>query len=930
MTKNLGRLACTAALVMASLGAQAQRPLAFTDIMKFREIKGTEISADGRWLAYSAIPDRGDATGTVQSTRDDQQFDIERGVNPVFDKSGQWAGFTVKQPLLTLEQADKKTKKTLKNGVVLVNLDSGKLLTFERVESYQLHDSGRWAALRFYPPAAEDKADKKNDKPGSDDGKDKSAKLYNKDSVDHQLVLVDLQSGSRQTVDNVAEFAFAGEQPWLSYAVSSKEGADNQLVALQLETGKSTVLAAGERASYSQLSWNERGDRLAFLLGDYQEKSLARSHELFQWRSGKSASLVELGQSGWMVPTANELRWSEDGQRLFFGLRPEPMSRDKVDTKITSEADLYNIDKLVAKKGLQIWHGQDPLIKPNEAVAFDDEQARYYQAVYDVKRDKVVRLADETVRDVEVTENSKALIATSDVPYLRERTWAGFFEDVYLVNLTNGKRSLVAERLDSSFAVEASPSGRYVAYYNDGHIWLFDSKKQRHQQLSDGLSVGFANEDHDYPKAAEGYGIAGWLDNDRGFLAYDKYDLWLFSTDGKPAKRLTDGRGDKRQLRIIKTDAEQQWFSPKETLLLKSYNDHSKIHGFYRLDLADGRVTSLVEGPKRYRFIAKAEDASTLVYSREDFNEFPDLWISESMPGKGRKVTDINPQIDEFLWGRAELVDWTSTDGEPHQGVLIKPANYREGERYPVLVYYYRLFSQRMYQFNQMKVNHRPNFPYYSSNGYAVFLPDVHFKVGTPGHATAKSIVPGVQKLVDMGIADPDAIGLHGHSWSGYQTAFTITETDIFKAAVAGAPVTNMTSAYSGIRLKSGLARQFQYETGQSRIGASLWQNRDLYVENSPVFYADRINTPLLMQFGDVDGAVPWEQGIEMYLAMRRLDKPVIFLQYEGEPHHLKKYPNKVDYSIKMKQFFDHHLKGKPAPAWMTEGVPYFKEDDEK
>jgi len=220
-------------------------------------------------------------------------------------------------------------------------------------------------------------------------------------------------------------------------------------------------------------------------------------------------------------------------------------------------------------------------------------------------------------------------------------------------------------------------------------------------------------------------------------------------------------------------------------------------------------------------------------------------------------------------------------------------------------------------------VNHRPCFPFYASNGYALFLPDVRYTVGQPGFSATKCLVPGVQKLIDMGIADPKAIGLHGHSWSGYQTAFVITQTDMFAAAIAGAPVANMTSAYSGIRLESGLARQFQYEQEQSRIGGSLWEYRERFIENSPVFFADRINTPLLIQAGDEDEAVPWHQSVEMYLAMRRLGKDCVFLQYRGEPHHLKKYPNKLDYSIKMKEYLDHYLKGMPAADWIMKGVPY-------
>jgi dipeptidyl aminopeptidase/acylaminoacyl peptidase len=222
-----------------------------------------------------------------------------------------------------------------------------------------------------------------------------------------------------------------------------------------------------------------------------------------------------------------------------------------------------------------------------------------------------------------------------------------------------------------------------------------------------------------------------------------------------------------------------------------------------------------------------------------------------------------------------------------------------------------------------MVVNHRPNFPFYASSGYAIFLPDIKYEVGRPGYSAVKCLKSGVQKIIEMGAADPDAIGLHGHSWSGYQAAFVVTQIDIFACAIAGAPVSNMTSAYSGIRWGTGLARQWQYEKQQSRIGGTLWNSFQKYFDNSPVFFADKTNTPLLIQHGDEDEAVPWYQSIELYLAMRRLNKDCIFLQYRGEPHHLKKYANKLDYSIKMKEYFDHYLKGEPAADWIKDGVVY-------
>ncbi|MDD8039958.1 MAG: prolyl oligopeptidase family serine peptidase, partial [Acidobacteriota bacterium] len=406
----------------------------------------------------------------------------------------------------------------------------------------------------------------------------------------------------------------------------------------------------------------------------------------------------------------------------------------------------------------------------------------------------------------------------------------------------------------------------------------------------------------------------------------DRHDIWAFPTGPKGSPDIVtagEGRKENRSFRIILPDPERKFIRKSERLLLASTHLRDKNRGFYEAIAGTSGVTRLLEDRKNFTFKARAKDSGTILFTREDYREFPDLWTTDAAFGPARKISEANPQISEFAWGEAELVEWTSDDGRPLQGVLIKPGGYEPGRRYPVLVYYYEISSDRLYDFNEIVVNHRPCFPVYAGHGYAVFLPDIRFTVGRPGMSAVHCLVPGVRKLIDMGLADPKAVGLHGHSWGGYETAFVVTRTDLFAAACAGAPVGNMTSAYSGIRWESGMARQFQYEREQSRIGASLWDARDLYIENSPVFFADRIKTPLLLMHGDEDGAVPWYQSIELYLALRRLGKDCFFLQYRGEPHHPKTYANKLDYSIKMMEFFDHYLKGAPAADWIKTGVPY-------
>jgi len=527
--------------------------------------------------------------------------------------------------------------------------------------------------------------------------------------------------------------------------------------------------------------------------------------------------------------------------------------------------------------------------------------------------------------NVEMTQNANYALGSSRQPYLQLMTWDYFYSDYYIVNLRNGERQRIAKKLP--FGAELSPKGQFVLFYQDKDWHLYDVQEEVYQNLTKELDVPFYNEDHDYPYPTPGYDIAGWTQGDESVLIYDKYDLWKFSTvNGSPTNITGDGRDREISYRIQEFDNEREAFREDEELLVRGYYDHKKYYGFYTLHLDEQGIEKELETEHKYNFIAKPKSSDRIFYSREKYDEYPNVWMADDIGfDDTERITDLHLNLhDEYNWGTAELIEWKGLDdGQTIRGAVIKPDNYDPDKKYPVLIYYYRFFSQRAYEFNSITNDDRPTLPQWVSDDYVVFLPDIRFEVGTPGFSSTKSLVPGVNKLIEMGIADPDKLGLHGHSWSGYQTAFMVTQTDIFDAAIAGAPVSNMTSAYSGIRWGSGLARQFQYEQTQSRIGGSLWEYPERYIENSPVFYADRINTPMLMMFGDEDTAVPWYQGIEMYLAMRRLDKDAIFLQYRGEPHHLQEYGNRLDYAIKMKEYFDHYLRGAPAPKWITDGVPY-------
>jgi dipeptidyl aminopeptidase/acylaminoacyl peptidase len=439
------------------------------------------------------------------------------------------------------------------------------------------------------------------------------------------------------------------------------------------------------------------------------------------------------------------------------------------------------------------------------------------------------------------------------------------------------------------------------------------------------MNVKFYDEEHDTPDQANAYGHAGWTQDEKQILIYDHYDIWSFDPLMKrQPEMLTKGAGREQKITFRYSQLDNDVNYITGPILLDAFNTVNKQNGFYRLDQPVSAIpTKLTMGEFKYIGERKAKNANVMLWARSTFQIFPDLWVSDMDFANAKRISDANPQQKNYLWGSVELVHWTAFDGEKLTGILYKPENFDPNKKYPMLVYFYERNSDNLYTHSTPRPSRSIiNTSFCVSNGYVVFVPDITYQTGMPGKSAFNAIISGTQAMVEKGFIDRDHMGLQGQSWGGYQTGFLVTQTDMYCAAFAGAPVSNMTSAYGGIRWESGSPRTFQYETGQSRIGASLWEKPQLYIENSPLFYADRIHTPLLIMSNDNDGAVPWYQGIEYFNAMRRLNKPAWLLCYNGDQHNLTRRANMKDLDIRMMQFFDHFLKGAPMPLWMKAGLP--------
>jgi len=542
-----------------------------------------------------------------------------------------------------------------------------------------------------------------------------------------------------------------------------------------------------------------------------------------------------------------------------------------------------------------------------------------------------VQLADESMESISPSNDGSYAIGSDNRKYRVINDYDPGFTDYYLVNTSDGSRKPVLTKQRGN--VSLSPNAKFALYF-DGKDWFsYSVATGAVTNLTKSIDAKFFNEQNDLPSIPGSYGIAGWTKDDVDVLIYDRYDVWQVAPDGSRTKNLTDGVGrkEKTTLRYVRLDPRERWIDPDKPMLLQAENEETRDTGFYRDKVnSDAAPQKLLVASKDFNNPIKAKDADVLIVGASRFDQFPDIWVTNSSFRELKRVSNGDAQRAAYTWGTAELVNFKNIDGVALKGLLLKPENFDPKKKYPMIVYIYERLSQDLHQFRNPGPGTSINPTYYVSNGYLVYMPDIVYTIGYPGPSALNCVLPGIQAVVDKGFVNEDAIGIQGHSWGGYQIAYMVTQTNRFKAAAPGALVANMTSAYSGIRWGTGLPRQFQYERSQSRIGGSLWDYPLRYLDNSPIFRADRVETPLLMIHNDEDDAVPWYQGIEYFLALRRLGKPAFMFTYNGEKHGLRKRINQKDYTRRLQEFFDHYLKGAPAPEWMEKGIPYLQREKEK
>jgi dipeptidyl aminopeptidase/acylaminoacyl peptidase len=747
------------------------------------------------------------------------------------------------------------------------------------------------------------------------------------------VVLRELATGITQNIGNVGLYDFDDAGRMLAYTVDAADRVGNGVYIVDLASSQSRVLSSAS-ADYDQLTWGDKGSSLAALRGDKKKENVQRDNTLLVWQDVAAAKprVVEYDPSkdasfpkGQVVSELTPLRWTRDGSRVYVGLK------DQEPDRTASTEPQANVD---------VWHWKDPEVQSVQMIRLQQERHATLPAVFNLASNKLVRISDAVMRNVTPTADPRWAVGRIDTTYRTEVQWGGTKSDYFRVNTETAERSPIDRGLSRTMG--SSPDGKWFLYLKDKKIFAYNMETGRNTNIGAGDKLSFVDVTDDHPYEKPTYGVAGWSKDGKSVIVNHRFDLYSLPLDGGKPVNLTGGVGDAQStvFRLVHLDRagaggrggrggafggaakdEDEDVDTSKPLLLSAYGEWTKKSGYYTL-APGGKPTPLIYDDAQIGQAQKAEKSDRVLFTKQTFTQSPDLWLSNTSFTSPNKVTDANPFIDEYAWGSKVLVDFKNSKGQRLQGTLTLPAGYQPGKKYPMLVYFYELLSNTHHSFAMPAFDDRPHFAEYASDGYLVFEPDIVYEIGKPGSSALDCVTSGVKKVIEMGYADPKHIGMQGHSWGGYQSSYILTQTNMFAAVVTGAPPTNLVSFYDETYPGTGTLQQGIVEVGQVRMGTNPWDSHALFEDQSAIYHVRDIKTPFMILHGTADNAVDWHQGLELYGAARRWGKEVILLSYPGEPHHLARKENQKDFQERMKQFFDHYLKGTPAPKWMTDGVP--------
>lgn len=913
--------------------AQSDKKVLKTEDVELWRNNTVTLSDDGNWytVLYS-LTEKPEQNGDAAEEKDDKEiqdidfygkdartdvlyisnvtngiiYQVPGGSNPQFSSSSQWIAY-IKEP-----KTGKEEKGENNRIIELKNLKTGDTLQYKSD-----------AAYRF----AEDKE-------------------YFITSDKNSLLVYDLQNRREHYIGNTGEFLMDKKSEYIAYTISSEDKRGNGIYLFNPVNMTTRALQTGNFI-YSNLAWNKERTALAAIKYNQSKEKIDYSNMSIIIFSGidsehpvSSEYIVKELQGmpekmGPAVNTAqrrNEITWSNDNERLFIKITEYDNEKEK---------DQKGLMKNKDESTVSVWHWKDEKLLSQKMLEEERNMNEVFDALFIIGSKRIIQLtSSEIQRLITSNDTDNWAVGTDNREYISD--WDVRRNDLYKINLKTGDKKLIEKKYSGS--VELSPDGEKIILWKDDHYWYYNLENDVTDNITSGMEVSFISDENDHYGSSPAYGFVGWVKDQNAVIVNHKLDLWLLPLDSSVrAENLTNSNSQDDPVRFrfddmsFKTEPEipDRYIDLSSPIILSAFNIKTKYAGYYKFEA--GNLQKLIykpafySGSSRFSGLIKADKSDAIIFRMGNYEEFPEAYLSDLSFSKPKKITNSNPQQDEYMWGHRILFDYTNDDGVPLQGVLSIPDNYKKGQKLPMVVYSYEKLSQGMYQYATPALSGSSICEMmYVSDGYLFLRPDIHFNIGTPHSDMHECIDAAIEKVIELGYVDEEHIGYEGFSYGGHTGMYISTQENRFAAIAAGAGVSNLVQGFNIDLVGDGSNEQDYYMTGQGRLGTDPTSNTAMFISESAVFNAATMNTPLLLFHGTADNVVQWEHSFGFYSILRYLKKPVVFLSYQGEGHGLRKKSNRVDIQIRLKEYFDYYLKGKEAGEWITDGLPYQPKDESK
>lgn len=876
----------------------AQKPPIDSSVYsKWPTIEGAAISNDGKYVLYNirqgSIFLGGVVNLVLQSTSPNWKIEIPGASNVTFTQDSRWAIFMKsKDSLGILElgrsyieyKAHVRSFKLQKNG-------TGEWL------AYQLNTSDRKMIISNLVTKKEFVFAAMRNYLFSDDGK---GLVLHTDTMQNDTLI--------QTLD------------WVSLVDGNKTRIWSTASDRKLQTIGNIVI-------------DKKYPQLAFVVNEKINNQLFNS--IWYYRTGLQGAVMLLPPSLPGVDTSLQLSYirdfSLDGKRLLLSIKEK-------------EYPLVRSDNVK----LNIWSYTDATL---QSYQLKNQASQRFTAVVNIDSPRIIQLEqkNEMLFFLEDNASNTALVSISRMAGAQidasEIDWnTSYSKASYLINTRNGVRKRIKELEDENIRYRTlSPEGKYLVYFNGSkkNYFSYEIESGITRNLTQYISTQWSIFDEDGVGAESScYQVAGWYKDDAFMLLYDQNDIWRVDPTGKLAPvNISNGYGRKHNIvfRLALLEYSYKPFNGNDEIILSAFDRVNKNNGFFKISENKKGAPYQLTMDSCFYYIPecksledeflnqppiKARDAKTYLVSRMRANQSRNYFITTDFK-KFTPLTDIYPE-KRYNWFTTELHSWKTKDGNVLQGILYKPEDFDSQKKYPVIFNYYEKRSNGLNAFIIPKASYGSlNIPWYVSNGYLVFIPDIHQEPGKIGECALQSVVSAANYLSIKPYVDSNKLGLQGFSFGGFETNYLVTHTNLFTAACSASGIFDFVSHFGSLS-DNGSSLQAFNKLGQLRMGADLWENPDLYIKNSVVFQSNKVYTPLLMFHTTNDGTCHFSNAVEFFTALRRQRKKVWMLEYEEGDHGVNG-KSADDFSIRMAQFFDHYLKGVPPPKWMTQGVPASK-----